>query len=327
MKALVLDKSGLSYRPDHEMPLVIAGEVLVKVTAAALNHRDQFIREGRYAGIRLPVIPGSDGVGTVDTAVGMLVPGSRVIINPSIGWGDNPEAQGPVYQILGMPRDGTMAEYISIPADRLHECPPHLSDEQGAALPLCGLTAYRALFVKGQVSQGQRVLVTGIGGGVSTMVMLLSKAAGAKVWVTSRHQDKILRALSLGATGGFVIDDADAWADVKKAGPFDVVVDSVGGSQFNYLTEVVERGGRIIVYGASAGAVPTMNMHRVFWKQITVVGSTMGTDEDFAAMVSFVNEYKVVPVVDSVVNLDDGVQAFDKLADAEQFGKVVLRCA
>src|SRR5947209_7640886 len=159
-------------------PVPAAGETLVSLRAAALNHRDVWIKAGQYAGLKWPCIPGSDGAGT--TAAG-----EAVIINPSFNWGEREAAQGAAFSILGLPRDGTLAEKITVPATQLTAKPAHLSWEDAAALPLAGLTAYRAVFARGQLKAGERVLISGIGGGVALFAMQFAVAAKAEVWVTS----------------------------------------------------------------------------------------------------------------------------------------------
>jgi NADPH:quinone reductase-like Zn-dependent oxidoreductase len=331
MQALVLRESGLKLEEVEEPPLQ-PGEARIRLIAAALNRRDEWIRQGRYARIRYPAILGSDGCGVVE-AVGSEEHrswlGKTVVINPSLNWGDNPRAQGRQYEILGMPRPGTLAEYVHVPVDRLHEKPPHLSAEEAAALPLAGLTAYRALFTQGQLQPQQKVLITGIGGGVAVCALQFAVAAGAQVFVTSGRAEKVERAQALGAIGGVSYRHPE-WGRLLQEladGDFDLVVDSTGGEPFAVLLSLTAPGGTIVVYGATLGAVPEMNLHRVFWRQLRIVGSTMGTDEEFAAMLRFVNEHRIVPVVDSVFPFARVLEAFERLRSEEHMGKVVVRIA
>ncbi len=334
MNALVLTESGLLYQ---ELPAPVCGvdQVRIKLHAAALNHRDQYIREGKYSKIVLPAVLGSDGVGTVtDAPSHPELLGKRVVIDPSFAWGDDPRAQGPTYSILGMPTQGTFAEEIVVPSGNVHRAPEHLTDEQAAALPLAGVTGYRALMVQGALQSGESVLVTGIGGGVASMIMMFALAAGAQVYVSSRSEEKIARAVEMGArpldsargdgTAG-PLDCARGDGSARGDG-VDLVVDSIGGDTVNTLTSVVRPGGRLVFYGASRGAVPELNLHRIFWKQLQIIGSTMGTSQDFADMLRFVDEKKIVPVVDSTFALSDAEAAFNRLHAAGQFGKIVLRC-
>ena len=182
---------------DVAEPVPAAGEVRVRVRAAALNHRDVWIKTGQYAGLKWPVIPGSDGAGTVDAVGDGVSPvwiGRDVVVNPSFGWGDDARAQGREFSILGLPRDGTLAEQIAVPMVQIAAKPAHLGWAEAAALPLAGLTAWRALFARAQVRAGECVLVSGIGGGVALFALQFAQAAGAQVWVTSSAPEKIARA-------------------------------------------------------------------------------------------------------------------------------------
>ncbi|MCS7177128.1 MAG: zinc-binding dehydrogenase [Candidatus Kapabacteria bacterium] len=331
MRALVLREDSFEVE-QVEDPAVTPGEARVRLLAAALNRRDEWIRQGRYARIQYPAILGSDGCGVVE-AVGSEEHrswvGKTVVINPSLGWGSDPRAQGRDYQILGMPRAGTLAECVCVPVDRLHEKPAHLSPIEAAALPLAGLTAYRALFTQGQLQSGQKVLITGVGGGVAVIALQFAVAAGARVFVTSGRSEKVERAQVLGAVGGVCYAHPE-WERLLREladGEFDLIVDSAGGAPFNALLGLAAPGGRIVVYGATLGAVPEFNLHRLFWRQLHIVGSTMGTDEEFAAMLRFVEEYRIVPVVDTVFPFEQVLQAFDRLRSEEHMGKVVVQIA
>src|SRR5882724_6098242 len=178
------------------------GTAIVKIYAAALNHRDVWIQKGLYAGLKYPIIPGSDGAGVVVSGPEEWV-GKEVIINPSIGWGSHATHQDQqTFEILGLPDDGTFAEYVKVPAANLFEKPEHLSFEEAAALPLAGVTAYRALFVRAQLRAKEKVLITGIGGGVAGSALKFAVAAGARVYVTSGNDEKIARAIAMGARAG-----------------------------------------------------------------------------------------------------------------------------
>lgn len=316
MKALVLRETSFGVE-DVPVPVPHSHDTLVRVEAAALNHRDQYIREGLYAKIALPAILGSDAVGHIGDR--------RVLINPMLDWGTDPRAQAAAGRVLGMPEQGTLAEYIAIPTDRVWDAPAHLSTAAAAALPLAGLTAWRALFTQGGVQAGQRVLITGIGGGVATMALVLAVAAGADVHVTSTASWKLERAMQHGAARG-VLTTEHGWADaLKKQGVgYDVVIDSVGGPLLNDLTNVLMPGGTLVSYGSSAGFVPQMNMHRVFWKQLRIIGSTMGTDEDFTRMLAFVHEHRLEPIVDVVLPIERAVEGFERMRTGEQFGRIVI---
>lgn len=309
-------------------PVPAAGEVVVQVRAAALNHRDVWIKAGQYAGLKWPCIPGSDGAGTV-VAVGADVDaswnGRDVIINPGFNWGDREAAQGLEFSILGLPRDGTLAEKIAVPAEQLAEKPPHLTWEEAAALPLAGLTAYRAVYSRAKLQKSERMLVSGIGGGVALFAMQFGVAMQAEVWVTSSSPDKIKRAVGLGARGGFNYRDEN-WtaAAAKSPGLFDVIVESAGGDGFGRLVDVAAAGGRIVFYGATRGDAP-LPMRKVFWRQISLFGSTMGSPADWEAMIGLVRRQHIKPVVSEVFPLARGAEAFGLMERAGQFGKIVVK--
>lgn len=319
MRALVFYEPprGLTFVPDHAMPVAAEGQVLVKLHTAALNHRDVWITQGKYPGIVTPVILGSDGAGSHA--------GRKVLINPNIQWGDNPRFPAPDYSILGMPVNGTLAEYVAVSPDRLHDQPPHLSDAEAAALPLAGLTAWRALFTKGQVAAGDRVLITGIGGGVALLAAQLAVSAGAHVFVTSGHAHKLEAAREMGAAGGVNYREA-GWEKAlqRVAGNFDLIIDSAGGEGFQALIKLAAPGGRIVSYGGGQGAVPSFSPQAIFWKQLHIMGTSMGSDQEFADMLAFVSLHRIKPVVDSVVSLEDAAEAFAKMAAGQQLGKLVI---
>jgi zinc-binding alcohol dehydrogenase/oxidoreductase len=305
-----------------------AGEVLVAIRAAALNHRDVWIKSGQYAGLKWPCIPGSDGAGEV-IAVGEEVDaawrGRDVIINPSFNWGDDPRTQGTKFSILGLPRDGTLAEKIVVPASQLAVKPAHLTWDEAAALPLAGLTAYRAVFTRANLHAGERVLISGIGGGVAMCAMQFALAAGAEVWVTSSSPEKIARAIGLGAKGGFNYREENwAPAALETPGQFDVVIDSAGGDGFGKLVDVTAAGGRIAFYGATRGDAP-LPVRKIFWRQISLLGTTMGSPSDWEAMITFVAEHRLRPVVSEVFPLGRAGEAFALMERGEQFGKIVVR--
>ncbi|MEM1324124.1 MAG: zinc-binding dehydrogenase, partial [Bacteroidota bacterium] len=286
--------------------------------AAALNHRDVWIQKGMYPGISYPAVLGSDGVGQHE--------GQSYIINPNNNWGGDERVQHKHYHILGLPSQGTFAEAVLVDADRLHPKPPHLSDEEAAALPLAGLTAYRALFSRGQLQAGERVLISGVGGGVALFACQFAIAAGADVWVTSGSEEKITRAVALGAKGGANYKTEDWPAQLKEqARGFDVIIDSAGGAGFGELVKLCRPAGRIAFYGGTRGKFPPLSPQLLFWKQVSILGTTMGSDQDFKQMVDFVTQHKITPVVDSVFELSEGQKAFERMDQGLQFGKIVLK--
>jgi NADPH:quinone reductase-like Zn-dependent oxidoreductase len=331
MKSVVISgKDAPITLADIQAPIPGPNEVLISIQASALNHRDVWIGKGMYANIQYPVIPGSDGSGIVIASQSKHAPiGSRVLINPNINWGDNPDFQSSNYSILGMPTQGTMSELISVPADRVHSIPEHLTFEQAAALPLAGLTAYRAVFTKGMIASGHTVLITGIGGGVALMAMQFALAAGAQVYCTSGKQEKLDKAIALGASGGALYNQEDWSKQLKSIAPngFDCIIDSAGGSHWNELTGLLKMGGRLVFYGATNGNVPNISLQRLFWKQITICGSTMGSDAEFEMMLHFCKHHGIIPVIDSIFSLDDAPKAFEYMESGKQFGKIVLHHA
>lgn len=310
-------------------PVALPGYAVVRLKAAALNHRDLWIQQGLYPGISLPIILGSDGAGVV-TSVGdadsIAWNGREVIINPALEWGDNPRAQGPKFRILGLPDAGTFAEQITVPIANLAEKPAHLTWEEAAALPLAGLTAWRALFTRAQLRAGERVLITGIGGGAALFAFQFAVAAKAEVWVTSSSAEKIARARELGAAGGVNYRDAD-WAEqlAQKAGPFSVIIDSAGGDGFPKLLDLSAPGGRIAFFGATAGNPKLFDMRKSFFRQINLLGTTMGSPADFAGMTANVAAARIRPIVDTVFPLAETDAALRRMEAGAQFGKLVVK--
>lgn len=315
---------------DVPAPMPAAGEAVVTLKAAALNHRDVWIKLGQYAGLKFPAQPGSDGAGVV-TALGAGVDaawlGREVIINPSFDWGASEAAQGSAFTILGLPRAGTLAEQIAVPATQLAVKPTHLTWIEAAALPLAGLTAYRALFARAHLRAGEKVLLSGIGGGVALFALQYAVAQGADVWVTSSSADKIARAVALGARGGFDYT-RDGWAGGVAAqvpgGLFDVIVDSAGGVGFEHLIDLAAPGGRIVFFGATRGNPAVLPMRKVFWRNISLLGTTMGSPADWRAMTDFVALHRIVPVVSDVFPLAHAAEAFELMERGGQFGKIVV---
>lgn len=291
--------------------------VACKVLASALNHRDLWIVKGQYAGIEYPMVLGSDGCVEYD--------GKKYIINPGLQWGENQNYQGNSFKILGLPDFGTFASSIVIEEQYLYPKPAHMTIEQAAALPLAGVTAFRALFTKGQLAKGEKVFISGIGGGVALFAMQFAIANGNEVYVSSSSEEKIEMARKLGANGGFYYTDNDMHKQVlKSAGPMDVIIDSAGGEGFSKLVNLTNKGARIAIYGGTAGTI-ALSPQRLFWNQASVFGTTMGSDKDFSDMMSFVNQHTIVPVVDSVYDIQEVERAFKRMEEGKQFGKIVLR--
>lgn len=330
MKAIVLEAAGKPLiLKEIEKPALQAGEVLVQIKAAALNRRDYWITVGKYAGIKYPSVLGSDGAGIVAAAgsdADQQWLGKEVIINPCHNWGDHDEYQNRDFTILGLPENGTFAEYVKVKAAYLYAKPSHLSWEQAAALPLAGMTTYRALFTKGKAKKGDKVLITGVGGGTGTFALQWAVAAGCQVFVTSGSGDKISRARQLGAAAGVNYKAQDWMQELQlMAGGFDVIIDSALGSGFDKLLDLANPGGRIVIFGGTAGNIPPLNGRKIFWKQLQLLGTTMGSPDDFKGMINLVNEHKIVPVIDEVFLLADAQKAVDKMEKSSQFGKLILK--
>lgn len=334
MRAVVCEKQGppdamkLTSVPD---PVAGPGEAVLRLHAAGLNHRDVWIRQGLYAKIQLPCVLGSDGAGLVESVgpgVDQKLVGKRAVIIPCEKWGPNPAVQGKDFLILGMPRQGTMAEKIAVPASMVVELPAHVSFEDAAALPVAGLTAYRSLTTRGGLVKGEHVLVTGIGGGVATLAMLFAQAMGAQVSVTSGSEEKLARAKKLGAIAA-VSYHAKGWEKdlVAQAGrPPSLIIDGAGGDGLNALIGAAAPAARIVLYGATRMSPGKLDMAKIFFKQIDIRGTTMGTDDEFRAMLRLVAEHRLKPVVDRIFPLSQAVEANALLEKSGQMGKILLDC-
>ena len=329
MKALVLIATGKLEWKELDKPVLTAGKALVKIKAISLNRRDEWIKEGKYPNIRYGCILGSDGAGIVESVADENSSkwiGQEVVINPNINWGPDAEVQEKNYSILGMPVNGTFAEYILVNVDRLQHKPFHLDFLQAAALPLGGLTAFRALFRRGGLRHGQNVLISGFGGGVAQFAFLFAQAAGANVYVTSGSDEKIARALKMGAKGAYNYKKVSTYSELwKTKGGFDLVIDSAGGDQLNNFIKMLKPCGKIVFYGATNGLPAKVDLYRMFWNQLSLLGTTMGNDHEFSEMLDFVSKHQIRPMIDSI-------RPFSKLADSfadillpNKVGKIVFQ--
>jgi NADPH:quinone reductase-like Zn-dependent oxidoreductase len=307
------------------------GEVLVRVRAAALNRRDLFITQGKYPNIVLPQTLGADGAGEVAAfgagAQTELKVGDDVVIDPMIGWGDDERVwDGRTSSLLGMPSAGTFAEYACVPAANVYVKPRGLTMEEAAAIPLAGLTAYRATFVRGRLQPGETVLITGVGGGVQTFALIFAKHARARVIVTSSSDEKLEQARALGADLTLNYRTTADWhKQARAAGPIDLAIDSSGGDTVAKLLDAVRPGARIVVYGGTVGEA-TIRMFPLFWKHVDLLGTSMGSAQDFAEMLAIFEEGQPLkPAVDRIYPLEDVVSAVERMQEASQFGKIVLR--
>lgn len=329
MKALQLTGPGQIEIKEIPIPELKSGKVLVKVKAAALNRRDDWIREGKYPRIKYGVTLGSDGAGVVESVFDEAHQpwvGQEVVINPNIGWGADAEVQSHNYSILGMPVDGTFAEYLVVDVDRLQHKPFHLDFHQAATLPLGGLTAYRALFRRGNLKANNNVLISGFGGGVAQFAFLFAQAAGANVYITSGSDEKIEKALKMGAKGAFNYKKQNNFEGLwKTKGGFDLIIDSAGGDQLNSYIKILRPNGRIVFYGATNGLPSKVDLYRMFWNQLTLQGTTMGNDSEFNEMLSFVSKHKVRPVVDSIRPFSKIPESFADITKPNKVGKIVFQ--
>lgn len=337
MKAVVLSKTGnASELPanltieDLSVPSPAENEVLISIKYASLNRRDLWIAKGLYAKIRLPIVLGSDCAGIIaGTGEGVteFSEGDEVIINPSLNWGKTEDHQVQNYIILGMPDDGTLAEYICVNKSHVYRKPANLTLEQASALPLAGLTAYRACLVKAGIKEGDTVLIPGVGGGVSAFALLYALSAKADVYVTSGSDEKIMRAIELGAKGG-ISYKKESWEKILHGmmhNKLDVVVDGSGGDTISKCLSICSYGARIVSYGATLGTVKDFDIRKVYWKQVKVLGTTMGSDNDFTEMLQYVESNGIVPVIDKVYELENIHEAFYRMDRNEQMGKIVVK--
>ena len=334
MKAMVLRELGgpdqLGYE-DVPEPEPGSGETVVRLRAAALNRRDVFVTYGQYPGARpeaLPVILGSDGSGeVVARGEGAAGPdeGTEVVINPALYWGNDPRKPGKEYRILGLPDDGTFAQFVKVPAENVFPKPSHLSHEEAAALALGALTAYRALVTRGKVEQGETVVVPGVGSGVATLVVQMAAALGARVFVTSGSDEKIEKAKEFGAEGGVNYNSEDWSKELKSmAGGVDLSVDLAGGEAFNALVSLAKPGGRIVAVGATAGPTPKAMTIRIALKHLDVLGTAMGTSEEFGAMLDLYAEHGLRPTINETYALEESAAAMHYMEEGKGIGKIVL---
>jgi NADPH2:quinone reductase len=289
------------------------GEVLVRLRAASLNHLDLWIRKG-LPSVPKPRILGADGAGLREDT------GERVVINPGIEHGEK-------ITVVGEHMDGTHAELVAVPETNVYPLPDEISFEEAAAFPLVFETAYRLLVTKAQLQEREWVLLWGIGSGVATAGLAIAKALGARALVTSSSDEKLERARELGADAAVNHATGDVRGAVGEATDgrgVEVVLEHVGEATWQTSLQAARAGGRIVVCGATSGPNPPAALHRIWWKQLTIYGSTMGTREDFEGVYELVKTGRAKPVVDSVFPLADARAAHERMEAAEQFGKIVL---
>jgi NADPH:quinone reductase-like Zn-dependent oxidoreductase len=313
------------------------GEVLVRIHAAALNHLDLWTLSGSL-GIELsfPFVLGADGAGVV-AAIGegvqSLKEGDRVAVNPALSCREcefcraGEQSTCTRFEMLGEHRNGTLAEYVRVPAVNCFPFPEDLSFEQAAALGVTFITAYRMLFTRAQMQPGEWVLVTGIGGGLALSLFQLALPMAGRLFVTSSSDAKLERALAMGAAGGVNYKEDDVGKAVRRMTAkrgVDLVADSAGGPSVDQALRALCKGGRLVIAGATAGSTAEFDVRRLFWNQLQIIGSTMGSDTDVSNMLRYVAGSGIEPIIDEVYPLERGTDAIARLAAGEQFGKLVV---
>lgn len=324
MKAYVLTDGSLQLNelPD---PSAQEDEVVVSLKVAGLNRRDLNI-PNRAGNETKDLVLGSDGAGIVESVgsgVTNVSVGDEVIINPALRWDENSDAPPKGFDILGMPDNGTLAEKVVIAADQVEQKPTHLSWNEAGVLALAGLTGYRALMTKGAVKEGQTVFIPGAGSGVATFIIQFAKAAGARVIVTSRSEEKREQACKIGAD--VAINTNGDWEKELAVETIDLVIESVGRATFNRSLNVLKQGGRIVVFGATTEDTVDLNLREFFYGQYQLFGSTMGSREELREMLVFMEKHEIRPVVGHTFDFDDITEAFEFLHENKQFGKIAIK--
>lgn len=331
MIALMLrspDGIGAAALEDCPLPQPGPGEVRVALKAAALNHRELWIAKGQYPSMQLPATLGADGAGTIDAVGDGIDPariGEAVVLYPGIGWGEDERYPAPTFGLLGMPGPGTIAQSICVSSAHALPKPEGLSFSAAAALPLGALTAWRGLFTKGKLAAGETLLVTGAGGGVATLAIALGVAAGARVFVTSGSGDTIEAVTALGAKGGVNYRD-ERWGKALAAmsGGIDVVFDGAPTGGYPDYGRALNMGARVVIYGSTGGAKFEVGAPELFLKNIQILGTNVGNLDEFSAMLAFVEQHRIVPVIDRVFPLASAKEALAYLESGHVFGKIVI---
>ncbi|BAQ11713.1 alcohol dehydrogenase [Bacillus sp. OxB-1] len=324
MKA-VIHENGKLLVGEMPEPSAGPGEVVVALRAAGVNRRDLYI-PGRRGDAKEALTLGSDGAGIVESigeGVSNVQVGDEVILNPSLRWYDNSDAPPEQFDILGMPDNGTFAEKIVLSAEQVEKKPAHLSWEEAAVLALAGLTGYRTLITKGQLREGDTVFIPGAGSGVATFLISFAKNIGARVIVTSRSEGKRDKALELGAD--LAIDTNSDWKQELAGETVDLVIESVGRATFNRSLDVLKKGGRIVVFGATTEDTVDFDLRSFFYGQYQLFGSTLGSREELREMLEHVERYRMHPVIDQIFDLEQALEAFEYVEESKQFGKVAFR--
>ena len=344
MRALTISAHGgteqLEFRNDIPVPEVTPGTVRVRIQAAALNHLDVFMLAG-LPGVSITPgwVMGADGTGIIDTVgegVNSVGLGDRVVINGGISdrtcefCKAGEQSLCVRFRLLGEHLPGTLGEYVVVPAQNVRKIPDSISIEEAAAFTLANLTAWRMVVTRAKVGPDDDVLIWGIGGGVSQAALRIAKQLGARVWVTSGSDEKLERARELGADEILNHKTANVGKEIRartgKRG-VSVVIDSIGHDTWSSSLVALGRAGRLVTCGGTSGPMVETDIRRLFWNQWSIMGSTMGNDSEFDAVVKELEAGRLIPTVDSVYDLEDGRQAYERLASGAQFGKIVVRVA
>lgn len=342
MRALTIAAHGgtdrLEFRTDITEPEITPGTVRVRLRAASLNRLDVFTLGG-LPGVTIqpPWVMGADGAGVIDAVapgVTSIQVGDHVVINPGLSdrtcefCNAGEQSLCVKFRLLGEHHPGTFADYIVVPQENVRHIPPEMSFDSAAAFTLATLTAWRMLVTRAKVGPGDEVLIWGIGGGVAQAAMRIAKARGARVWVTSGDDEKLAKARELGADEVLNHRTMSVGKEIRartaKRG-VSVIVDSVGQSTWSESLIALGRGGRLVTCGGTSGAMVQTDVRRLFWNQWSILGSTMGNDSEFDAVVTEFRAGRLTPVIDSAFDLADGRSAFERMQENRQFGKIVLR--
>jgi NADPH:quinone reductase-like Zn-dependent oxidoreductase len=341
LRALTISAHGgleqLELRSDLTEPVVAEGTVRVRIAAASLNHLDVFTLGG-LPGVNIvpPWVMGADGVGVIESVgsgVTEIAVGDTVVINPGLSDGTceycqrGEQSECVHFRLLGEHAPGTMAEFVVVPAKNVRKISPKIDKNVAAAFTLATLTAWRMVQTRARVGPRDEVLIWGIGGGVAQAALRICKELGARVWVTSGSDEKLERARSMGADETLNHRTMNVGKEIRartgKRG-VSVVIDSVGQATWESSLGALGRAGRLVTCGGTSGAIVETDVRRLFWNQWTIMGSTMGNDSEFEAVVKALNEGRLVPTIDSVFSMEDGKAAFARMASGDQFGKIVV---
>jgi NADPH:quinone reductase-like Zn-dependent oxidoreductase len=342
MKAVALEGYGLDNVVVAEVADVQPGpgEVTVAVDAAGLNRLDLWTLSGALKiEHHFPHVLGADAAGKiaeVGDGVGGLRPGLRILVNPALSCGacefcrSGEQSLCTTFRMLGEHVPGTFAEAVKVPASNVFPIPNHLSAAEAAALGVTFFTAYRMLFVRGRMRPGEWVLITGIGGGLAQSLFQLVRPVAGRVFVTSSSDDKIRRAIEMGADDGVNYSGEDIGRAIRKLTAkrgVDAVFDSAGGPALDPLLRALRKGGRLVVAGATAGSRGEVDVRRLFWNQLEIIGSTMGSNAEVSDLLRMVSGTRLRPLVDRTLPLADGREALARLEQGDHFGKIVLKVA